>query len=160
MGYAAMPGPFFSTIVMGALLILQAGSVEQKNAILPGVAGGNVFLTAAFMEPDGDISLSSIKTTATRQGSDYILSGTKLFVDDAHIANHLICVAKTAPKGTASDNISLFLVPTETSNIEYTALITTSGGKQFEVRFENASVPAANLIGEVGGGLALSLIHI
>ena len=152
MGYAAMPGPFFSTVVLGAGLVETLGSELQRQEVLPRVANGQTFLTASFMEPQGGMTAESVETTATLQGDSYLITGTKLFVYDAHIADYIICVAKTADNAKAEENISLLLVPKDTAKVELTPLVTTGGDKLFEVVFNGAGVPSANLLGEVHKG--------
>ena len=152
MGYAAMPGPFFSTVVLGSALLEQVGSSEQKNEILPQVTGGQIFLTVAFMEPQGGMTPESIQATAIRQDSGYVITGSKLFVYDAHIADYIICAARTGNSASAEDNITLLMVPKDTAGIRLTPLRTTAGDKQFEVSFEGANVPVAALLGEENRG--------
>jgi alkylation response protein AidB-like acyl-CoA dehydrogenase len=147
MGYAAMPGPFFSTVVLGADLLEIAGSKEQKLEILSRVSSGQALLASAFMEPQGGLSAESIQTTAQKKGDKYVINGTKLFVYDAQAADYIICVARTG-NGEPGESISLLLVPRDTPGVTLTPLITTAADKQFEVVFENAFVSNTGLVGQ------------
>jgi alkylation response protein AidB-like acyl-CoA dehydrogenase len=148
-GYAAMPGPFFSTAILGADLVQSIGSPTQKAEILPQLAKGELFLTTAFMEPQGGMSPQDTQTAAIRDGDRYLITGTKLFVSDAHIANYIICVVKTHAETNSDDAISLLLVPKDTANVELVPLVTTAGDKMFEVSFNSAAVPTDNVLGDI-----------
>jgi alkylation response protein AidB-like acyl-CoA dehydrogenase len=149
MGRACLPSPFFSTVVLGGLLILDLGSDEQKQQYLPKIIGGQKILTLALTEPGYDnYDASSVKVAANRNNGNYIISGTKLFVPDAHIADNLLCVAKTKPES----GISIFLVDAKNSGIRYTVLETIAGDKLCEVVFNEMSVPEASILGRLDQG--------
>jgi alkylation response protein AidB-like acyl-CoA dehydrogenase len=109
-GYACLPGPFFSSVVMGGLTLLEGGSEEQKKGLLPQVASGERIFTLAWTEKSGTYSLDPISTRAELQGNSYVLNGTKLFVPYAHVADTVICVAAPRPYRQRPKGISLFLV--------------------------------------------------
>lgn len=147
MGRACLLGPFFSTVVLGGLTILDIGSEKQKSTLLPQVVNGDVMLTTAFLESDGRYEASSIKTRAKRDGSNYVINGTKLFVENAHIVNYILIPARTEDK-----DITLLLVDAKSPGISTTLLHTGMGNKQCEVVFNKVRVPQDNIIGKVGGG--------
>ncbi len=149
MGYYCLPGPFFSTVVVGVLTLLEAGSEKQKAEILPQIAEGNRIATLAWLEKDGTYSPEAMKLTAELKGNQYILSGTKLFVPDAHVADTFICAART---GFEPQDITLFLVDAKSAGIGITLLDTLAGDKQCEVIFDKVAVPKSNVLGEVGKG--------
>ena len=111
-GRACLPGPFFSTAVTGALTIIEAGSEHQKQELLPRIASGDAIVTVALSEPDSVYTTDHYKVEARPDNKGYIISGTKLFVPDAHIADHIICVARTGK------DITLFLLATQKLEIE------------------------------------------
>jgi len=152
MGRAMLPGPFFSTVVLGAMTLMEAGSDAQKQEHLPKVANGETILTMALTEPTATYEPAGVQTTAKANGSDYVLNGTKLFVPDAQIADAMIVVARTTESGDASQGITLFLVDANNSGITITPLKTISGDKQAEVEFKDARVPASAVVGEVDKG--------
>lgn len=154
MGGVCCPGPYFSTVVSG-LAILSGGSEEQKQRILPKMARGELILTLALMEPEAWFEASSISTTATREGEDYILEGTKLFVDNAHLADYILCAARTESGGGAGKGVSLFLVDGKAPGVRCTLLKTLAYDKQCEVVFDRVKVPAENFLEEPGKGPAL-----
>src|SRR5581483_3701187 len=83
-----------------------------------------------------------------KEGNDYVLNGTKLFVRDSHVADMMVVVARTG--GSGEDGISLFIVDAKAPGITHTPLRTIASDKQTEIKFENVKVPAANLMGEEG----------
>ena len=99
MGRARLPGPFFSTVVLGGLAILEGGSESQKKELLPGIVRGDLVLTLALAEPGVGYNPEHIRVTAEAEKGDYVISGTKLFVSDAHIADCIVCAARTEEDG-------------------------------------------------------------
>jgi len=149
MGRACLPGPFFSTVVLGGLTILEAGNEEQKKEFLPKIAAGETILTMALTEPSASYDPASITVKAVPDKDDYVISGTKLFVENAHIADYLICVTRTKDgAGKGEDGITLFLVDGKSPGIATTLLKTIAGDKQCEVTFDNVRVPQKNMLGE------------
>lgn len=152
MGYNILPGPFFSTVVLGGSTILAAGNKEQKRELLPGIASGEIILTLALTEPSVGYDASSVKTTAVAHNGEYVINGTKLFVPDANVADLLLCVARTKEAENPEDGITIFLVDAKSPGVECTLLKTLARDKQCEVLFNNASVPKENILGELDQG--------
>ena len=153
MGRALLPGTFFSTVVLSGLLLLEAASEKQKRELFPKIAQGQAILTIALHEPETELAPAFLTTKAVPQGNDYIISGTKLFVPDAHVANHIICVARTTD-ANASEGLTLFLVDGNSSGLQCNLLETMAGDKQCEVVFDGVRVPRENIIGETDKGWA------
>lgn len=152
MGYNILPGPFFSTVVLGGLAILAAGSEQQKKSLLPKIATGELLLTLALTEPSAKYDAASIKTKATAQNDEYVINGTKLFVPDANVAHYILCVARTQPKKNTEDGLTVFLVDSKSPGIKCTLLKTLARDKQCEVVFDNVHVPKENIIGKLNKG--------
>jgi len=145
MGYFCAPGPFFSTVVLGGLTVLEAGNEEQKNRILSELAAGNRILTLAWLEEGGSWGPKGINLRAKSQDSEFTLSGTKLFVPDAHVADTIIVAARI---GNGPEEIGLFEVNAKAQGVGITLLDSFGGEKLCEVVFDDVEVPAANLLGE------------
>jgi len=149
MGRACLPSPFFSTVVLGGLSILDVGSEEQKQEYLPKLIRGERIFTLALTEPGyHNYDASSVTVEATRDDGNYVISGTKLFVPDAHIADYLLCVARTKPKS----GITIFLIDAKNPGVKYTVLKTIAGDKLCEVVFDQLPVPEANTLGRLNQG--------
>ena len=150
MGRACLPGPFMASVVLGGLTILEAGSDAQKQQYLTAIAKGDIF-TLALTEPNGGYDAASIHTKATVHGDDFVITGTKFYVPDAHVAGHMLVLARTK-EGAKEDGLSLFLVDAKSQGIKCTQLKTIGSDKQCEVVFDNVKVPKANLVGKLNHG--------
>lgn len=151
LGYAAAPTPFFASIIQGGLVLIEAGTATQKRALVPKVASGEILLSLAYMEPDGDVEGRSIGTTAKARGQGFVLQGTKSFVPDAHIADHILCVARTRPGHSASRGLSVFLLNPRDPGVHLRAMTSTAADKQFEITLDGVSVQARALVGRLHG---------
>jgi alkylation response protein AidB-like acyl-CoA dehydrogenase len=158
MGRAVMPGPFFSTLLLGGLTILEAGSDGQKKEWLTKIAEGQARVSLAWTEPSARWDAAGVTTTAAPSGGGFTLSGTKLFVPDAHVAHALVVVARTRDAG--EDGISLFVVPTNAKGVSITLLPTMDQTRKLcEVKLDHVAVPASALLGAKDGGwLALARV--
>jgi alkylation response protein AidB-like acyl-CoA dehydrogenase len=155
MGRACLPGPFFSTVVLGGLTILEAGSEEQKEELLPRLAEGGLLVTLALTEPSATYSAEGIQTKATQTDDGFVLQGTKLFVPDAHVSDYLICAARTKETEQPEDGITLFLVDRKSPGVSCTLLKTIAGDKQCEVIFDGVNVPSTSVLGNLDEGLPI-----
>ncbi len=151
MGRAVVPGPFFSTAILGAVALVDAGSPAQKQAYLPRLARGDLRVALAQLEPSGRWDADGIQLEAERNGG-YTLTGTKLFVPDAHTADLLI-VAGRAPGSAGPEGISLFLVDPKAKGVAITLLRTMDQTRKLcEVKLEGVTVPADAVLGAPGDG--------
>jgi len=152
MGHACLPGPFFSTVVLGGLTILEAGNQQQKQELLPKLAQGELLLTLALTEPEGEYTAEGIKTKAIEKDGNLFIQGTKLFVPDAHVSDYIICAARTAESESPEDGITLFLVDGKAPGVHCTLLKTIAGDKQCEVLFDDVRVQQSQIVGELNKG--------
>ena len=149
MGQACLPSPFFSAVVLGGLPILDLGKEEQKQEYLPKLISGEKIFTLALTEPGyQNYDAASVTVEATPADGNYIINGTKLFVPDAHIADYLLCVARTKPE----NGITIFLADAKNPRINCTILKTVAGDKLCEVVFDKMPVPKANILGQLNPG--------
>jgi alkylation response protein AidB-like acyl-CoA dehydrogenase len=154
MGRAVVPGPYFSTVLLGGLAVLEAGSEAQKKEWLPKIAAGDKRVALAWMEPSAQLGPAGVTLTATEKGGRYTLSGTKLFVHDAHTADALVVAARTRP-GAGAEGVSLFLLPRDTSGLRVTLLPTMDQTRKLcEVTCVDVVVGADALLGPAGAGWA------
>ncbi|HET7343974.1 MAG TPA: acyl-CoA dehydrogenase [Methylomirabilota bacterium] len=148
MGRAVMPGPFFSTVLLGGLTILEAGSAAQKKEWLPKIAEGEAKATLAFTEPNARWDAAAVTATAKESGGKYTLHGTKLFVLDAHVADVIVVAARTREGKRPEDGLSLFLVPKGAKGLEVKLLPTMDQTRKLcEVALNDVSVPPDALLG-------------
>jgi len=155
MGRAVMPGPFFSTVLLGGLAILEAGSAAQQKEWLPRITGGTARATLAWTEPSARWDAAGVTTTATAAGGGFRLTGTKLFVLDAHLADVLVVVARTREGGRSEEGLSLFLVPKGAGGLEVKLLPTMDQTRKLcEVSLTDVAVGADAMLGARDGGWA------
>jgi len=150
MGRAALPGPLFSSLI-GSLAILENGSDQQKEELLPKIASGEMILTLAVNEPDLGYNVDALQCQAAADGKDYVINGTKLFVENAHVADIIICAAK-GKDIAGKEGISLFLVDAKDPNVIFSPIDTIAGDKQFKVDIRGARIPESSVLGEVHNG--------
>ena len=153
MGRAVMPGPFVSTVLLGGLAILEAGSPAQKEAWLPKIAAGGAKSALAWTEPSGRWDAGGITTTARPTAGGWVLSGTKLFVLDAHLADVLVVVARSAETKEPEEGISLILVPKAAAGLAVRLLPTMDQTRKLcEVTLTDVRVGSDAVLGPVGAG--------
>jgi len=155
-GRAVMPGPYPATVLLGGAAIAAAGSADQRREWLPRIAAGQVKATLAVTEPNPRWEAAGITATA-REGrwSGLALSGTKMFVPDAHLADVLIVAARSRDGSTMEDGVSLFLVPKDMPGLSVRRLPSIDETRKLcEVTLANVAVPGSALLGELHGGWA------
>ena len=149
MGRALLPGPYFSTVVLAGMTVMDAGTEEQKQEYLPRIAEGQIIMTLALTEPSARWDAGGVQTTATASGDSYVINGTKLFVPNAHVSDYLIVAART---GQGQEDITLLIVPRQAPGISQTLLKTVASDRQSEVVFDSVTVPATAVLGETNKG--------
>ncbi|HJP41829.1 MAG TPA: acyl-CoA dehydrogenase family protein [Dehalococcoidia bacterium] len=154
LGTAPLPGPHFSSTILGSLVVLHAGNEGQKLELLPALARGEETLALAMTEPNYGWDPASIETTATSSGGEFALNGTKTFTMDALAASKLIVVARTASGSEQDAGISLFLVDRESEGVSVRRLPGFLSGRTFEVELDGVKVPRSTLLGQENMGWA------
>jgi alkylation response protein AidB-like acyl-CoA dehydrogenase len=149
MGRAVLPGPFFSTVLLAAEAIMEAGNESQKERYLPGIAAGEIRGTLALHEPDGGADLGYIQMEARADGDGFVLDGTKISVPDAHVADFLVCAARTEPGNDLTQGITLFLVDLSADGVSVSLLPTMDGTRKLcAVDFKAVQVSPEAILGE------------
>ncbi len=140
-------------------ILVNYGSATQKQQWLKPLARGAMLGAFALTEPHAGSDASSLRTTATQDGSDYLLNGAKQFITSGKNGDVTIVFAVT-DKGAGKKGISAFLVPTDTPGYQVTRIEEKLGQHASDtaaLAFENCRVPAANLIGAPGEGYRIAL---
>jgi acyl-CoA dehydrogenase len=139
---------------IGALGILLDGTAEQKEAWLPRLASGEIIGAFALTEPEAGSDAASLKTTARRDGDEYVLDGTKRFITNAPEAGVFTVMARTNPEERGAYGISAFIVEANTPGLSLGKIdkkMGQRGAHTCDVIFEDCRVPAGNLIGQREG---------
>jgi alkylation response protein AidB-like acyl-CoA dehydrogenase len=154
-GRAVMPGPYPATVLLAGAAIAAAGSAEQRREWLPRIVAGEVKATLAVTEPNPRWDAAGITATAREARGGFALSGTKMFVPDAHLADVLVVAARSRDGSTMEDGVSLFLVPKDTPGLSLRRLPSIDETRKLcEVTLDNVAVPGSALLGELHGGWA------
>ncbi|MTV23934.1 acyl-CoA dehydrogenase [Nitriliruptoraceae bacterium ZYF776] len=133
--------------------LVEAGDPALIDRVARPVLAGEAIVSLAITEPDAGSDVAGLRTRAERDGDDYVVTGTKLFITSATRADFLTVAVRTGGDGAAG--ISLLLVPTDTPGVEVSAPLQKMGwwcSDTAEIRFEGARVPASNLIGAENSG--------
>jgi len=151
MGGALAPGCFFSSVLAGVLL-LEVANEEQKRRWLAPLVEGKTKATLALTGPGAGWQAAHINSvTAERNNGNYLVSGTKLFVPDAHYADLIICTVSTGSSSVAENNITLLAVDRNSEGLNITPLKAMDQTRRlYDVTFEQVRVPAGNLLGNAG----------
>ena len=149
-GRSLAPSPFFSTVVLGGMTVLDGGSDAQKDELISRICAGTIIMTMAVAEAGAAYEPWDIQAIASQQGGGYEITGTKLFVPDAAAADVILVAARTSSGPDPADGISLFLVPAGTDGLTITPMQSVGNERVFEVSLDKVNVSADSAIGAVG----------
>jgi alkylation response protein AidB-like acyl-CoA dehydrogenase len=150
MGGALLCAPYFSSVCLGAVALLEAGSEAQKQAHLPGIAEGRTRATLAFSGERGTNDPEAVTATVRREGDELVLDGAHAFVLDGHTAD-LLVVAARQPGSAGADGLCLVAVPGDAAGLTRTRRPTVDRTRRLaRIELHGARVPADALLGEAG----------
>lgn len=149
-GKGPVPGPYFTSAVLAAQIVEDAGSEDQKGSLLPAIARGEVVLIPAIADPKTRWGPGAVQTVAERRAGGWTLRGLKPFVHDGAAATHLLCAARTEP---GAEGISFFVVDRQAPGVSVRPLRGFLAGVA-EVHFDSVEVAADARLGSDGGGWA------
>jgi alkylation response protein AidB-like acyl-CoA dehydrogenase len=156
MGRAILPSPFYSSVGLAAPVIASASEGALRKETLQGIASGELRATVALVEEEGRWDAAGIKSKAVPAEGGYKLSGTKVFVPDAHLADEIVVAARTSRAKDPREGISLFLVPTSDKKVNVKQLQTIDQTRRLcQVKVGGVVVGADRLLGPEGGGWPL-----
>jgi alkylation response protein AidB-like acyl-CoA dehydrogenase len=152
----APPRPSLGYLVQG---ITTHASEAIQERFLPGLISGRERWCQGFSEPDAGSDLASLRTTARRDGDEYVLDGHKIWTSYSDVADWCILLARTDPDVPKHKGLSVFAVPMDQPGIEQYPLRMINGiTKEFgQVVFDGARVPAGNMIGKPGEGWRIAM---
>jgi alkylation response protein AidB-like acyl-CoA dehydrogenase len=146
---------------LGGYPIMLVGSDEQKQRFLPDLASGRKLAAYALTEPGAGSDPGGLETRATRQGDEYVITGSKIWITDGGVADTIVVFAKTDPKG-GPGGVSAFVLDNARELAGFTATeihgkLGIRGSNTAELHLDEVVVPAANRLGEEGSGFALAM---
>ena len=149
-----------TNIGIGSQALILFGTPAQKAKWLPGVASGDLIASFALTEPEAGSDAAGLKTRATRDGDHYILNGTKRYITNANKADLFTVMARTNPDEPGAKGVSAFIVERGTPGLSVgkpEKKMGQQGAHICDVIFENARVPAENLIAKEGEGFKVAM---
>jgi len=150
-GRAILPAPFYSSVGLAAPVIAAAGVGSIRKELLGGIASGETRATLALAEREGRWDAEGIKAKAVKDGNGYTITGTKVFVPDAHVAHEMVVAARTSKEKDRRAGISLFAVPASDPNVKVKQLDTIDQTRRLcRVRLSGVKVGADRLLGREG----------
>jgi alkylation response protein AidB-like acyl-CoA dehydrogenase len=154
MQLACVPEPLPFNATMIGPVIATFGSQEQKERFLPATANFDIWWCQGFSEPDAGSDLASLRTTAVRDGDDWVVNGQKTWTTLGQHADWVFCLVRTDPTAEKKQRgISLLVFPMDSPGVTLRPIELIDGGREVnEVFFEDVRVPAENLIGEENRG--------
>ncbi|WP_040799455.1 acyl-CoA dehydrogenase family protein [Nocardia higoensis] len=156
LGRALVAEPFIDTVVVGAGLLGRSGGREE---LLRGIVAGSVRTAFAALEPTSGNVLHAVRTTARRDGDEWVLDGVKILVTSAPLATHLIVSARTSGEERDTDGLSLFVLPFDPQNlpagVEYHGYRTIDDRQAADFVFTGLRLPADALLGAEGQAWAV-----
>jgi 3-oxocholest-4-en-26-oyl-CoA dehydrogenase alpha subunit len=139
------PIPLVTLNTVGPTL-MQFGTEEQKQTFLPAILDGSVEFAIGYSEPEAGSDLASLRTTAVRDGDDYIINGQKMFTSGAAYADYIWLAARTDQTAKKHKGISIFIVPTSSPGYSWKPLHTMPGISTFYTFYDNVRVPASAIV--------------
>lgn len=138
--------------MLGPVLI-RFGSSEQQQYHLPRILRGETLWCQGYSEPNAGSDLASLKTTAVRDGDDYIVNGSKIWTTMAMDASHMFLLARTSQGARKQQGISFFLMEMDSPGVTVRPIENLAGESEFgQVFLDHVRIPASNLVGEEGEG--------
>jgi len=145
------PLPFLTLNTVGPVL-LQHGSEDQRREICSKILAGELFISIGYSEPGAGTDLASLKTTARRDGDEWVINGQKMWTSLAQYADYIWLAARTDAGVKKHKGLSMFLVPTSAKGFERQEIRTVGGVHTNATFYDDVRVPAANLVGAENGG--------
>jgi len=147
--------PFLATVVLFGGLLQQAGTTAQQSEYIPKIIDGSCQGAFAYIERQSRYETADVKTSAVSGGDQVVINGEKVVVLNGLNAQYFIVSARTGGEQSDESGISLYLVPADAPGLERVSYRTMDGQIVANITFKDVAVPAANLVGDLGGGHAL-----
>jgi pimeloyl-CoA dehydrogenase small subunit len=147
--------PYLSTVVLAGTAVKAAGTTEQKATLLPAIADGSLKLAFAHGERQARYDLTDVITTAKRNGSGWVLDGSKTVVSHGEAADQIIVSARTGGERHDPDGITLFLVDTTAPGVARRGYLSRDDTRAADISLSNVTVTEADVLGGAGKGLPI-----
>lgn len=149
--YHRLPIGGFGTTIITAAAIQKFGSDAQKAELLGGTSRGDV-LAISMSEPGAGSDVGGLTCKATKTEDGWVVDGQKTWCSNAHIASHILLVARTSTEGGKHDGLTMFVVPTDVAGLEIHGIETMGGKEVNDLYFTDCHLPADAVVGTEGQG--------
>lgn len=139
------PLPMITLNTVGPTLI-EYGTEEQRTTLLPAILRGEIDFAIGYSEPGAGSDLASLRTTAVRDGDEYVINGQKMFTSGAEFADYIWLAARTDPEAKKHRGISVFIVPTSSPGFSWKPLHTMPGVSTYYTFYDEVRVPASAIV--------------
>ncbi len=154
-------GPMSQGLLMVAPTILAHGQEWQKKRFIPKILSGEESWCQGFSEPDAGSDLANVRTTAVRDGDEWVVNGQKVWTSNWKFSDYGLLVCKTDPDAPRHHNLSYFIFDCSTPGFTRRPLRQMTGEAEFgEMFFDNMRIPHENLLGELGRGWYVALTSL
>ena len=151
---ARVPVPFLTVNTVGPT-IMRFGTPAQQSFYLPRIAAGEIHFSIGYSEPEAGTDLASLRTTATRDGEDYVIDGQKMWTSLIQYADYVWLACRTDPHADRHKGLSIIIVPTSAEGFSWTPVRTVAGVMTSATYYSSVRVPATELVGEENRGWPL-----
>jgi 3-oxocholest-4-en-26-oyl-CoA dehydrogenase alpha subunit len=151
---ARVPVPFLTINTVGPT-IMRFGTPAQKEFFLPRIAAGEVHFSIGYSEPEAGTDLASLRTTAVRDGDEYVIDGQKMWTSLIQYADYVWLACRTDPAADRHRGLSIIIVPTSAAGFSWTPVPTVAGVTTSATYYSSVRVPVSSLVGEENRGWAL-----
>jgi alkylation response protein AidB-like acyl-CoA dehydrogenase len=151
---ARVPVPFLTINTVGPT-IMRFGTPAQKSFYLPRIAAGQIHFSIGYSEPSAGTDLASLRTTARRDGDEYVIDGQKMWTSLIQYADYVWLACRTDPSAPRHKGLSIIIVPTDAEGFSWTPVPTVAGVVTSATYYSSVRVPAASLVGEENQGWPL-----
>jgi 3-oxocholest-4-en-26-oyl-CoA dehydrogenase alpha subunit len=151
---AGVPVPFLTINTVGPT-IMRYGTVEQKARYLPRIAGGEIHFSIGYSEPEAGTDLAALRTSAVRDGGEYVINGQKMWTSLIQYADYVWLACRTDPEAPRHKGLSILIVPTDAAGFSWTPVRTVAGTTTSATYYSDIRVPASALVGEQNQGWSL-----
>jgi len=149
--------PWFGLVINSFIghTLLALGSDYQREEFVPKIASGEIAFALGYSEPGSGSDVAAARTTATRDGDDWVIEGQKMWTTISHAVQYIFMLTRTSTHDRAHRGLTMFIVPTDADGVEIEAIHTMGGERTNTVYLSNVRVPDAYRIGEVDKGWAV-----
>jgi 3-oxocholest-4-en-26-oyl-CoA dehydrogenase alpha subunit len=151
---AGVPVPFLTINTVGPT-IMRFGTAAQKSFYLPRIAAGEIHFAIGYSEPEAGTDLASLRTTATRDGDEYVINGQKMWTSLIQYADYVWLACRTDPSAPRHKGLSIIIVPTSAPGFSWTPVRTVAGVVTSATYYSSVRAGASSLVGAENQGWPL-----